>query len=85
MGNPSVGDIAALLPAIQAFVDAVIAKIEAVSPDVAKADEEVIRQAITDALAGFDAGSIASSLEAVVKVLKDGKGISGGGFDANLA
>lgn len=85
MAGPSIGDIAALLPAIQSFVAEVIANIEAKSPDVAKADEEVIRQAITDALAKFDAAGITSSLEAVVAVLKAGHGESGGGFDANLA
>lgn len=79
-----IGDLAGVLPAIQAFINTVIANIAAVSPDVAKADEEVIRKAISDALDGVDVDGLTSSLEAVLKVLKDGKGISGGGYNASL-
>ena len=85
MSSPDIGALAGILPAVQAFINSVIAKIAEKSPDVVKADEEVIRQAIADSLQGVDIAGLTSSLESVVRVLKDGKGISGGGYNANLA
>lgn len=85
MSAPNLADLAGVLPSIQSFVNTVIANIVAKSPDVVKADEEVIRQAISDALEGVNVADLTSSIEAVLKVLKEGRGISGGGLDANLA
>lgn len=85
MSAPSLGDVISNLPLIKQVIDDVLSAIEKVSPDVAKADEEAIRQAISDALSKVDLASLESSMQAVFEVLKAGKGISGGGADATLA
>lgn len=85
MSGPNLIDIAQSLPAIRAVIDRVIAYIRAHSPDIAAADEALISEALAQALEGVDVAGLAESLMSVAKVLKEGRGISGGGADASLA
>lgn len=85
MAGPGLADeLAAFLSAKDRISDA-IAALEAISPDVLKGPEEALRTAIVTAVAPLDVPTLLDSLDSARKVIAEGKGIVGGGFDANLA
>ncbi len=84
MATPALADVVTtLLAGKQRFLD-LIDQLEAISPDVLKGDEEALKAAIA-ALPAIDSASLSSSLVAGLAVIKAGRGISGGGYDASLA
>jgi len=84
MANPSIGDILLAVANARALVDALFARLEAISPDSVKGDELALKAALDAALDGLDPTDVSSSVAAALKALKDGRSISGGGADAAL-
>ena len=85
MSGPTLAEqLAAFLSAKDRISDAIQA-LEAISPDVLKGPEEALRQAIVTAVQPLDVPTLLESLDAARKVIQEGKGVVGGGFDANLA
>lgn len=83
--NPTLADqIEAWLSAEQK-VNAIFAILKHISPEILEGPEEALRAAIAAALAPLNLGNVAESMVALAKVVKEGKGVVGGGFDANLA
>jgi hypothetical protein len=85
MANPSLLDILAAVANARGLVDALFARLQAISPDSVKGDELALKAALDAALDGLDPLDVQSSVAAALKALKDGRSIAGGGADASLA
>jgi hypothetical protein len=85
MANPTIADILLAVANARGLVDALFARLEAISPDSVKDDERALKAALDAALDGLDPLDVQSSVAAAIQAIKDGRSISGGGADASLA
>ena len=83
--GPTLAELLAAALSSRDRIDDVFDALEAISPDVLKGPEGVLRAAIVTALQPLDVPTVLESLDAARKVVAEGKGIVGGGFDASLA
>ena len=85
MSGPTLAEqLAAVLSARDRINQALLA-LEAISPDILKGPEEVLRAAIVGAVSALDPVIVGDSLLSVGKVLREGRGIVGGGVDSMTA
>lgn len=85
MSGPSIVDLLALIPQIRASLDAALAVLEAATPDAAHASEQEAAAILHAAIDKLDMPTLTSDLAHLGAVLAAGRGISGGGFNANLS
>lgn len=85
MSGPTLAELLVGMLAARAHAEAVFDALEQITPEVLKGPEDVLRQAIVTALAPLDLPAVLASLESAAKVVKEGRGVVGDGFDANLA
>jgi hypothetical protein len=85
VSGPSIVELLGLIPEIRSTLNAALAILEAASPDAAHASEEQAAAILQAALDKLNVTDVASSLDSLKAVLAAGRGISGGGFDSNLA
>lgn len=75
--------VLAILAGKQKWLD-LLDQLEAISPDALKGTEEELKAAIAE-LPAVDSAALSESLAAALIVVKAGRGISGGGFNAMLS
>lgn len=85
MALPNITTALTILDKAQADINALIDKLEAISPDALKGDEEALKVAINSVLSGINLADVQSSVNGAFVVIKNFKGALGTGFEADLA
>lgn len=84
MSAPNVPGSIDILGKAKAEIDALLAKLIAISPDALKGDEAAIQAALDAALSGIDVSGVSDSLAQALAVVKDFGGIVGPGVTTSL-